>query len=166
MLEAYSRLYSQSSRLQGSLCVSYEAFLSFCMKCNDMLKEAHSKRTVWYKSSSLTLVAKSLWRPVKREFESSIYRRSITSQTKLTWQRSKQQPLQERKQQRIQQWRVIVRFSIGSTPSILTSTTRKRGLSTKRAQEGGCSRGRSSKNGIPPRVARYGFMQNQEQAKL
>ena len=70
--EAYSRLYPQSERLKNSLLASYEAFLSFCLTCRGMLNEAHSDRSKWYKSSSVKILAKSLWKPVKRDFESTV----------------------------------------------------------------------------------------------
>ena len=70
--EAYSRLYPHSERLKNSLLASYEAFLSFCLTCRGMLKEAHSDRSKWYKSSSVKMLAKSVWKPVKRDFESTV----------------------------------------------------------------------------------------------
>ena len=70
--EAYSRLYPHSERLKNSLLASYEAFLSFCLTCRGMLNEAHSSRSKWHKSSSVKMLAKSLWKPVKRDFESTI----------------------------------------------------------------------------------------------
>lgn len=72
LLDTYSRLYPKSTRLSASLLTSYEAYFCFCIKCSEVLKEAHTSRTTWYKSSSVKLVAKSLWKPVKREFESLI----------------------------------------------------------------------------------------------
>ncbi|KAL8704702.1 MAG: hypothetical protein Q9201_002164 [Fulgogasparrea decipioides] len=74
MLEAYSRLYSKSDRLESSLLASYEAYLSFSVKCKALLSEAQSKRSAWHQSSTLTTIAKGLWKPVKREFESTISR--------------------------------------------------------------------------------------------
>ena len=70
--EAYSRLYPQSERLKISLLASYEAFLSFCLTCRGMLNEAHSDRSKWYNSSTVNILAKSLWKPVKRDFESTV----------------------------------------------------------------------------------------------
>ena len=70
--EAYSRLYPHSERLKDSLLVSYEAFLRFCLTCRGKLNEAHSHRSKLYKSSSVRMLAKSLWKPVKRDFELTV----------------------------------------------------------------------------------------------
>ena len=70
--EAYSRLYPHSERLKSSLLASYEAFLSFCLICRGMLNEAHTSRSKWHKSSTVKMLAKSLWKPVKRDFESTV----------------------------------------------------------------------------------------------
>ena len=74
MLDIYSRSYKKSTRLSASLLTFYKAYFGFCIKCKDVLKEAHGNRTSWYKSSSIKLVAKSLWKPVKHEFESVIHK--------------------------------------------------------------------------------------------
>lgn len=71
-LNELSKLYPKSNRLHSSLLMSYEAYLSFCLKSNELLKEAHNKRSKWYRSSTSTLMAKGIWKPVKAEFETSI----------------------------------------------------------------------------------------------
>ena len=39
-----------------------------------MLVEAHSKRSAWNRSSSVSGLSKALWKPVKWEFENTISR--------------------------------------------------------------------------------------------